>query len=399
VQAANTDNAAGQWGSGILVDPWHVLTCRHVVEIADPGSAPLTSRGHRCQPAVALSVAVGDHGDIPAEIEACHPSVDLALLRLSRAVLGTWAPLERRELPIELRNSWICGFEYRGADRHFAVEARRIDLSIGRRSDGTQQNVPYDFGAKEGFSGGPVFAEDSDGQPVYLGIANVGGEGMPTGLLVAAEIVRTFLESHDVVGGGFEPTSALARWCRLEGLAPCLRCGQPERVPDHVCIPSPDQPGARYHAIRPIAAAVAATHRASHPSAERLAAHVTDPAAIDSLLDELKAASGLPLRLPSFSEFQNLCAVTADLAETTAVQPRPVLGRPTTLGDYLDAGQDLSCPPATSAEWVEDRGRRFLCLHRDGETRRFDDATVLARDVLQVRAVVRTVVTLDRSPA
>lgn len=378
------------WGTGVLVDSQYVLTCRHVV--GAPAAGSLIDEATRPRQAFAdvdIQIRIGDQAELAARVAAVHPDYDLALLRLERALGGLWAPLEMRELPSVPCRTWICGFDDRAVGLQFITETREIDPSIRRRGGGRQESIPFDFGPREGFSGGPMFIEEPDGQPAFLGLAQMGGQGTSTGVMIAADAIHGFLKDQGISVETGSVAGPFVRWCRLEGWAPVMRSGRPDLVPNHVGIPASDRLGVCYVAPRPVPARAKTAHPA-HPSVGRLAAHLADASEIDELLGRLGSASGLRLRLQTYKEFEHLCEITGGQSDARAAS---IMGRPTTIGDYGDEDDGILCPPDTSAEWVEGaQGRRYLCLYRDGEMRCFDDSAALAREIFQIRAVVRTVI-------
>ena len=374
------------WGTGLLVDPYHVLTCFHVVHPAVGGAG--VSRANHSEPLPRFDARRGERRievDFGAEIGA-FPDVeivaedehfDLALLRLDAPVIGPRAPIEPRPLPSGARQVWVGGVQCVPEPR-FTFDSRSLDPAHVSGTEGQTLSGAHQFAVEEGYSGGPIFAE-IDGLPAFVGIADIGGLGISTGGYVAADRVRNFLAGHGVAISAQRRDDEVARRCRIEGYAPDLSSPRPGLLPDHQAILRADDRRVVYHALHPITAAVAS----QRPGAHRLAAHLTDADAVGRLLARLCAETRLPLRLPTGAEFRNLC--------TVAAPPSRILGRPTTIDDYLGSDGLMCAPPDTSAEWVEEDGRRFLLLHRDERVMRIDDPTTLAHEFHHVRAVVRTV--------
>uniref|UniRef100_Q07JF8 Peptidase S1 and S6, chymotrypsin/Hap n=1 Tax=Rhodopseudomonas palustris (strain BisA53) TaxID=316055 RepID=Q07JF8_RHOP5 len=387
VRLLSGDGRDQQFGSGILVDARHILTCFHVgnrlradLPLRATTSTKLESSGdsHR------IVVSMENHRDeMIATVVHEDSNDDLALLQLPCEIVGVRAPIERIPLRPGTRDVWICGYQSR--ERYdFIVHQRQLDPWLGKQLNGQQQSGEHSFGVEAGTSGGPIFAEGEDGQPVFLGIVDLGGLGSPTGHYVATDRIHKFLGEKGIVPDTCAD-GEIGRWSRIEGYSAVVKSRGPELVPDHRYLPVPDAGRLCFYGSRPIAAAIDPS-KAHLPAAGRLAAHVPRPEDIDSLLARAREVSGLALRLPTEIEFHSLCV--------RAEAQRRVLGRPPNLQDY-EPDQSFRAPPDTSAEWVEDGKGRRLCLFRaedEKDVHSFADAAALAKEFTQARAAVRTVI-------
>ncbi|MBI5131259.1 MAG: trypsin-like peptidase domain-containing protein [Rhodopseudomonas palustris] len=381
-----------QFGTGILIDPCHVLTCFHVVHEFSTRTPQRPTTNEKLRPdnfdkSQRVVVNLGGCGeDLVATIVHEDEHDDLALLRLPVAIAGVQAPIELITPPTGAAlDVWVCGFDFRERYR-FVVHVRKLDPGLGKQINGRLQSGEHSYGIEGGISGGPIFAEEN-GLPVFIGMAVLGGLGSPTGHFAASDRIHQFLRENGIVPsrGSDGP---VGRWCRVEGYASVVKSRCPDLISDHYCLIEEDAGKPCFYGLRPVAAAIESS-RAHLPAAVRLAAHIKSPMEIDPILARLREVSGLSLRLPTEAEFRRAC--------TSAEPQRRVVGRPPILQDY-DPDESFRAPPDTSAEWVEDGGRRCLVLFREGSEREFNkfaDATSLVREFPLARAAIRTVI--DRS--
>jgi len=191
-------------GSGVLVGPNRVLTCRHVVElhIAVPG-------GTRVEPLVGLQLAVESVSSacIPLAGEPfIHSHSDLALLTLSEPLPGI-APLSflHNLTPAVLESLHACSLwpvGFPASDRGQALEYVRTQLVIKKtrftaQGDDKLAKLYVSEGLSKGFSGGPLLVFDRQ-QPYGVGINALGGDANSWSQAVAADVVLEFLREHQI---------------------------------------------------------------------------------------------------------------------------------------------------------------------------------------------------------
>lgn len=361
----------GGHGSGVLVDENHVLTCLHVILFGDGAGE---GEGERLSLTDALPSFRANCGDLPVTVQLFGPDasprlatcvaedrhLDLALLKLEAPVFGVAPPLEAVE-PMA-GNQWavFCGFE-RTPTLRFASTLRQIDPQLGTMADGHRRTGDHAFGVPAGYSGGPIFCE-REGQPVFVGLADMGGLATAAGHYVAADGVRRFL--RDRLGKAWDdtlPETASARVARIAGLHSQVAGGVDVAHVFHLL------PGAGvFLAAHPLPAASAAPALGltARPGGERLPAHVPDPDMLPRLLHFARQRTGLPVRLPTLEAFAALCACAT---------PVRVLGRPAVLADLWHTG-GLRAPPETCGVWVEADGATCVAVFEGGRVIRHRDA-------------------------
>ncbi len=187
-------------GTGVLIAPDKVLTCRHVVEERDPS-------GHGTnRPLQELEVVDTEQASVVVEDVRLASQWDLALLRLSTAPLAVTAPpllwgitlaLEKR-----LRNTALTAFGYPEIDadalwRH-PVDGQLLQLSA-REDSAILTQVQLSGGIPKGCSGGAVLLPLGD-RWAYVGTLYLGGEHAATSRLIMADPVAAFLEQQGIGG-------------------------------------------------------------------------------------------------------------------------------------------------------------------------------------------------------
>ncbi|MEW1829304.1 trypsin-like peptidase domain-containing protein [Streptomyces sp. NPDC088196] len=209
------------WGSGFLVAPGWVLTCAHILPLADgPESvAPLRVQGHQLDTRARLAYWLGGGTD---------PEQDLALVRLEDDAANGHACVrltDRCGPPHQ-----VTAFGWRtptgGAPQRWNghSECNGRDGSYGFTL-GPQMEIPH------GASGGPLLDREHG---VVAGIVKARRTGKDGGLAVAATALRGFREARAVGGEdslGPDPYAELIRahdrwhhsmtagpnWVRLQG--------------------------------------------------------------------------------------------------------------------------------------------------------------------------------------
>lgn len=353
----------GGHGSGLLVDASHVLTCLHVI-LFSQGEGE--HQGERLALGEALPSYRATCGDLPVAVQLFGPDarprlarcvaeerhLDLALLKLDTPVAGVAPPLEAVEPRPGPQWAVFCGFE-RTPDLRFAPTVRQLDPMVGTLADGARRTGDHAFGVAAGYSGGPIFCE-REGQPVFLGLADMGGLATAAGHYVAADAVRRFL--RDTCGHAWDgalPDTPPARKARIAGWHSQV-LGGVDVAPAFHLLPDTGE----FLAVHPLSAASAARALGldARPGGERLPAHVPDRAALPRLIHFARQRTGLPVRLPSLAAFAELCACGSS--------PQ-IVGRPAMLAD-LGADGRLRAPPEACGTWVETEGGPCVAVCEGG---------------------------------
>ena len=192
---------AGQ-GSGAIIHPSGViLTAYHV--ILDPEKSP-------AQPLDDFVIEISDDPRRPAvaryraRIIAVQPSLDLALLRVDRTADGsqTFAPFELTGLPVlslgsaaELRlqeQLLILGYPFLGG-RSIKVDNKNLTGFASERLSGREVSDAFltvQGRLSEGYSGGPVLAEQDGGYQIVGTVIKGVGVGQEIGYLRSIDLLR-----------------------------------------------------------------------------------------------------------------------------------------------------------------------------------------------------------------
>jgi hypothetical protein len=181
-------------GSGLLIAPDVVLTCRHVVQQPD-------GAGGYFDDYIPVATQVGASGaDVSGQVRAADNARDLALLRLTSASARPVVPFLtdlKGAAEVWLRDQpWYgIGFpaEGRGEElRVYEVESVLLGLRPGSH---TLADVQLKGGLPEGFSGGPVLVRLQDGVWACLGVISLGGIRSATSRIIPADVVLEFLRT------------------------------------------------------------------------------------------------------------------------------------------------------------------------------------------------------------
>jgi len=159
------DPARPPLGSGVLIDPWRVLTCDHVIAPyrASPDELTVVFRKAGIVPTVRISVArLSEH----------TPEADVALVHLALPVAAPPAPLVCAEPPSLLgENWWAFGFPHQspnGNDAHGTVGAILADGHIRLDTESRYVVAP-------GFSGTGLWSYRHQAIVALVGQAQRGG--------------------------------------------------------------------------------------------------------------------------------------------------------------------------------------------------------------------------------
>jgi hypothetical protein len=179
-------------GTGIVVAPDRVLTCRHVTEV--PGLPP----GHENQNRMPadLWIRIDDEPPVAVSDIKRHRDHDLALLTLDRALDITPAAFLydlRPDLIPQLATRELLAYGYPAARRGEVQEIKQVVAPITPQSDGsTVVKLQLNGGVEQGCSGGPLVLFD-DNVAWCLGVNYLGGEGAMSLSTVTADVILEFL--------------------------------------------------------------------------------------------------------------------------------------------------------------------------------------------------------------
>lgn len=177
------------FGSGLLVGHHHVVTCLHV--LIDPNGPKRVGNSGSLRPADTATVMLADGQDRPAKF-VMHGFPDIALLRLTKpaAVSGS---LDVADWPTGQQKLVAWGFD----SGDLSCPKRSdfpADLDSGIRSaNGLRELVTGDGTVSPGFSGGPIYLQDSR---TFIGLSRLGGEQVDFVQLIARDLVLDFLSTH-----------------------------------------------------------------------------------------------------------------------------------------------------------------------------------------------------------
>ena len=169
-------------GNGILVNPYAVLTCRHLITTDEkPESPPL--------PPEDIETAIEGKQDRLRVISiASSNEDDLALLRLDRAVAGS-LPRFCSDLQITDRLG-VQAWQKRGC----AVE-RQVGHVV-QWSEVVRERIWYlEHGMPKGFSGSPLLF-DPDRRALVVGLVDMGSKGSAKSTVIPTVPVCEFLEKQ-----------------------------------------------------------------------------------------------------------------------------------------------------------------------------------------------------------
>ena len=190
-------------GSGVLIGPRLVLTCRHVVDRCTVGGSERTADWIGPYRADELFVGESECTDIrrsaPANSappgEEKHP--DLALILLSEEMSSAAVSVAFGELHRKVfESARLVGFHGCVAEPRYCRETVQLSPSFtglvnDRLLSFLNANVP------PGMSGGPLLL-DYKNQQVCLGIARLGGLGRKGAVVTSGRAIKEFLDSEPI---------------------------------------------------------------------------------------------------------------------------------------------------------------------------------------------------------
>lgn len=169
--------AAGCLGTGILIGTRFVLTCSHVLD-EDTSAEIITSQGRTS-----------------ACTKKVDNSLDLALLELAEPVSAnsaTFADLDSHPGAV-LRAVGVQAMP--GEPDHLVVAEVELKYRNKNDADGKILDIQFDGGARPGYSGGPVVAQQ-DGSLVCVGIIRCGGNWAASSNAIGLGSIRAFVADY-----------------------------------------------------------------------------------------------------------------------------------------------------------------------------------------------------------
>lgn len=168
---------AGNLGTGILISARFVLTCGHVVH--DSNSVEVISQ----------------KGSTSARIQKVDESLDLALLEVSQPIPAPNAKFSDFSLPSGgvLRTAGVQ--ETPGHPDELSVAEIELKYRNKNDADGQVLDFQLEGGARPGYSGGPVIAEEG-GALLCVGVMRLGGPGASSSYAIGPTPIRAFLAEY-----------------------------------------------------------------------------------------------------------------------------------------------------------------------------------------------------------
>jgi hypothetical protein len=346
---AHIEGALGG-GSGIQVDALHVVTCAHVLARNDSenfyeSQPPITD--------VTRRVAVVRLGRFETQgtVIAQHSFLDLALLRLAKPRPGVAVPALFEETHYQ---GPVCVTGARHTAECFESLLHLTEITTeGSFRGGIPTQVKYDFGPREGYSGGGVFARRNE-KLLLVGITTLGGELYKMGAYIPAVTVLNFLKEKLGFENSPHPADPSARDLMASGIAPTweVKHGDFQSALPFVAIPR-DPASVPEHTSfvsRRVISAGEMRLRTPHkirPGHGRLPAWADSIEQAEAAVRRLEGIVGWELRLPTSDELQNSWRASA-----AAITPE---GRPLTLLDFKLNDLGIEVPPIGTVEWARDR--------------------------------------------
>jgi Trypsin-like peptidase domain len=168
---------AGNLGTGILISARFVLTCGHVLQ--DSTSAQVISH----------------EGITSARVQKVDDSLDLALLELTRSISATKAEFSDSPLPLDAILLAVGVQETPGQPDELSVAEIELKYRNKNDADGKILDIQFEGGARPGYSGGPVVAEER-GVLRCVGILRFGGHGASSSNAIGLASIQAFLADY-----------------------------------------------------------------------------------------------------------------------------------------------------------------------------------------------------------
>jgi hypothetical protein len=362
-------------GSGVQVNALHVVTCAHVFGL--DGENFYESRGTSAS--VLQRRATIRSGSFAAEgtVIAQHKSLDLALVRLDKGRPGIAPPPLLEESYIGVARA--VGI-HRGEERLETLQQQFEIRTEGAWCGDTPTQVKHDFGAREGTSGGGVFAI-REGRLLLVGIAHLGGALSWMGGFIPSKAVLDFLRRELDFKNPAAPAGDYEAELASVGIVPTLEFeakDYPLKLEFAAIAPKASRGRAAVSFVsrRAIAANEMRLQTPAHvlPGHRRLAAWAGKIEQADAAIQALSGALGLTLRLPTPEELSFCWGASAPAAKAPQ-------GRPLTLADFRANDFRMLVPPAGIHEWARDRNGNGCAIEAGAEPggmQRISDAEVEA---------------------
>lgn len=184
-------------GTGVVIAPDCILTCRHVVVEESLGAF----YPEQATPTELLRIKTGDGNKALSIKEVITDKRwDLALLRLATPLNVTTPVFLKnitRQYSSYLADSQLEAFGYPGTEYGDSLWRQPVTpkMQSFRSESDHLASLQLDGGLPAGCSGGPVLLEYQD-QQLCIGINYLGGEEAASSRLIAADIVLEFLQEH-----------------------------------------------------------------------------------------------------------------------------------------------------------------------------------------------------------
>jgi hypothetical protein len=151
------------FGTGILITPRLVLTCKHVLD----GNGASFSRAGSVY-------VVSAKGATPADTKKVDNSSDLALLELAKPIVEPIAQFTHSSLQPAAILRAIGVQEISGKPKQLTVAEVELKYRNKNETGGRILDIQFEGGARLGYSGGPVVFEE-DGISFCVGVTRLGG--------------------------------------------------------------------------------------------------------------------------------------------------------------------------------------------------------------------------------
>ena len=168
---------SGILGTGILISARLVLTCGHVLH--DSSSAEVIFRD----------------GHTTARVQKLDDSLDLALLELTRPISAS--KVKFMDFPVQPGATLLAVGVQETPGQPGELSVAEIELKYRNKNDadGKILDIQLEGGARPGYSGGPVVAEES-GYFRCVGVMRFGGHGASSSNAIGLASIQAFLADY-----------------------------------------------------------------------------------------------------------------------------------------------------------------------------------------------------------
>lgn len=167
----------GNLGTGILISARFVLTCGHVVHDSDSVEV------------------ISQKGSTSARVQKVDDSLDLALLELSQPISTPKAKFTDCSLSSGAVLRVVGVQETPGQPDELSVAEIELKYRNKNDADGKILDIQLEGGARPGYSGGPVIAEEG-GALLCVGVMRMGGPGASSSNAIGLAPIRAFLAEY-----------------------------------------------------------------------------------------------------------------------------------------------------------------------------------------------------------